>query len=95
MKCPYRDFESCLVQKCPSCNYKENKTTHTEGRYPYYMSAKDAIEKGYAWEETKTTYEFISCKLIDNNVQPVPSKKEIINNTNTTKTSVVISKRLF
>lgn len=25
MKCPYRNFEDCIIEKCPSCNYKEKK----------------------------------------------------------------------
>lgn len=57
------------------------------------MDSETAISKGCAWEETRTRYDFESCKLINNNVQPVPSKKEVINNT--AKTSVVIHRSIF
>ena len=93
MKCPYRNFEECIVEKCPSCNYKENKQEVIAGRFPTYMSTQAAIEIGYAWKETKTTYEFVSCKLVENAVQPIPPKKEVINNT--TRTSVVVKKSIF
>ena len=53
MKCPYRNFEECLVEKCPSCNYKENKQEVIEGRYPTYMSTQTAIEQGYGVERNK------------------------------------------
>lgn len=93
MKCPYRNFEDCIVEKCPSCNYKENKEEVIEGRYPAYMDSRTAIERGMAWKSTKTTYEFVSCKLVENAVQPIPSKKEVINKT--TKTNVVVKKSIF
>lgn len=93
MKCPYRDFQECLVEKCPSCVYEEVKTETIEGRYPHYMTIEKAINEGYAWKSTKTSYEFVSCKLIENSVQPMPSKKEIINNTQ--KTSVVVKRSIF
>lgn len=93
MKCPYRNFEECLVEKCPSCNYEEVKQGVIAGRYPAYMSTQTAIEKGMAWKETKTSYKFVSCKLVDNAVRPIPPKKEIINNT--TMTSVVVKKSIF
>ena len=25
MKCPYREFQECMVEQCPSCNYIEEK----------------------------------------------------------------------
>lgn len=93
MKCPYRNFEDCLVEKCPSCVYEVVKTSTIEGVHPAYMSTEDAIKKGYAWESIKTSYKFVSCKLVDNNVQPIPPKKEVINNNQ--KTSVVIRKSIF
>ncbi len=93
MKCPYRNFEDCIVEKCPSCNYKENKTETIVGRYPAYMSTETALKEGYAWKETKATYEFVSCKLVESGVQPIPARKEIINNT--TRTSVVVKKSIF
>ncbi len=93
MKCPYRNFEECLVEKCPSCNFKENKEKVIEGRYPAYMDVQTAIREGYAWKGTKTTYEFVSCKLVESAVQPVPPKKEIINNT--TRTSVMVKHSIF
>ena len=93
MKCPYRNFEDCIVEKCPSCVYEEIKTETIGGRYPTHMSLERALEEGYAWKDTKTSYKFISCKLVDNNVQPIPPKKEVINNTQ--KTSVVIRRSIF
>lgn len=93
MKCPYRDFADCIVEQCPSCNYEERNVEVTEGRCPACMSNEKALELGYIWKATRTRYEFVSCKLIDSGVQPVPPKKEIINNTQ--KTSVVIHKSIF
>lgn len=93
MKCPYRNFDECLVEKCPSCNFKENKEEIIAGRYPVRMDTQTAMEMGMAWKETRTTYEFVSCKLVESGAQPVPPKKEIINNT--TRTSVVVKKSIF
>lgn len=93
MKCPYRNFEDCIVEKCPSCNYKENKRIRIAGRKPHYMSDETAMKEGCIWEEVETTYEFVSCKLIENAVQPIQPKKEIINNN--TRTSVVVKKSIF
>ena len=93
MKCPYREFNECIVEQCPSCNYIEEKIEVIEGRYPTYMSEKRALEEGYAWKSTKTTYKFVSCKLIDNNVQPIPAQKQVINNTQ--KTNVVVRRSVF
>lgn len=93
MKCPYRNFEDCIVEQCPSCVYEEEKNEVIEGLYPTRMSTEKAMEMGYAWKAIKTTYKFVSCKLIDNSVQPVPANKQVINNT--TKTSVVVRKSVF
>ena len=57
------------------------------------MSAEDAIENGYAWESVVKSYEFISCKLIDNSVQFPNKVEQVINNTN--KTNVSIRKSIF
>lgn len=72
---------------------KKIKKEVIEGRYPAYMDTQTAIERGMAWKETKTTYEFVSCKLVENAVQPIPVKKEVINNN--TRTSVVVKKSIF
>ena len=88
MKCPYRNFEECIVEQCPSCNYEEVKKEVVCGRYPSYMSIETALEKGNAWKETETTYKFLSCKLVENSVQPIPPKKEVVNNTQKTVVSV-------
>ena len=93
MKCPYKNFEECIVEQCPSCNYEVVKTPYIEGRYPRYMSSEEAIKQGCAWESTKTSYKFISCRLIDGNVQPVLRDNNIVNNVN--KTSVSIRKSVF
>ena len=93
MKCPYREFQECIVEQCPSCNYIEEKNEVIEGRYPTYMSTETAIREGYAWKSTRTTYRFVSCKLVEGGVQPVPAQKQVINNTQ--KTSVVVRKSIF
>ena len=81
MKCPYKNFEECLVEKCPSCTYEEVKETVMAGRRPYHMSEEEAIECGSRWEQTKTIYKFKSCSLASANVQPVLRDETIINNT--------------
>lgn len=93
MKCPYREFQECIIEKCPSYNYEVVKQTIVSGRSPYWMSNEEAIRRGNKWEDTLKTYKFISCKLIDNNVQLDTSNKQIINST--TKTNVVIRKSIF
>lgn len=93
MKCPYRNFEDCLVELCPSCNYKEIQSKAVYGGAPLWMSTEEAIRRGIAWEGIRTTYEFVSCKLIDGGVQPIPSTKQVINNN--TSTNVVVRKSVF
>lgn len=93
MKCPYRDFKECIVEQCPSCNYTEETTREIVGKYPAYMSVQKAIEEGYAYYNTKKIYKFVSCKLVESNVQPIPAQKQVINNTQ--KTNVVIRKSIF
>ena len=93
MKCPYRDFQECIIEQCPSCNYEEVKKTIIAGHAPPWMSTYEAIKRGCQWPETKTSYKFVSCKLIDNSVQPVPTTKQVINNT--TATNVVVQKSIF
>lgn len=95
MKCPYKGFDECIVENCPSCNYKEIKQEVIDGRYPTYISVESAIKEGYAWKSTKTLYEFVSCKLIENSVQPIPPKKEIINNVSKTNTNISIKRSIF
>ena len=93
MKCPYRDFKDCIVEKCPSCNYEVVEKTEVCGRAPYWMSDEEAIRIGIRWESISKSYKFVSCKLIDNSVQPIPSTKQIINNT--TSTNISIRKSVF
>lgn len=93
MKCPYRNFEYCVIEKCPACNYEVVETVKVEGRYPHYMSEEDAIERGCAWKTTEISYKFISCKLADGGVQPVLRNNNVYNNT--TKTSVTVNKSIF
>lgn len=88
MKCPYKNFNECIVEKCPACNYKENNQKVIEGKYPYDMNEEEAVNQGLAWESTKTTYKFVSCKLIESGVQPISQKKEIINNKNSTRINI-------
>lgn len=93
MKCPYRDFQECLVQECPSCNYETETETVIEGRAPHYMDTDTAIEKGYQWESKRTKYKFVSCSLVSNNVQPVPKAETHIHNE--TETNVAVSHSIF
>lgn len=93
MKCPYRNFEECIVQECPSCNYIEIEKEVIEDISPAYMSLEVALREGLALKKIRKTYEFISCKLVENSVQPILQKNEIINNT--TKTAVTIKKSIF
>ena len=95
MKCPYRGFTDCIVQECPACNYTVTEHTKLEGRFPGNMSADKAIEMGYAWETKYKKYHFESCKLIEDSVQPVPPKQEVINNNVSQRTSVVVHKSIF
>lgn len=57
------------------------------------MSHEKAIESGCIWEESKTEYQFVSCKLVEGGIQPMPPKKEVINNISTSR--VVINKSIF
>ena len=92
MQCPYNNFKGCIVEKCPACNYEVEKVEIIEGRHPPDMSLQKAIERGIAWVSTKNAYRFISCKLVENNVQPVPQRKEIVNNHNSTRIAVISKK---
>lgn len=95
MKCPYNGFKECLVEKCPSCNYTESKHIVVEGMHPPAISLDKAIANGWAWEAVQTKYEFVSCKLIDNNV-PVPDQTNIVHEHNVTnKTAVVVKHGLI
>lgn len=93
MKCPYREFQECIVEKCPACNYAEVKETVISGKAPHWMSEEEALRRGNKWKETATTYKFISCKLVDSSVQPIPAVKQTTNNT--IKTNVAIRKSIF
>lgn len=93
MKCPYRDFKECLVEQCPSCNYETIETEHIGGNWLHLRSIEKALEEGCAWIEKRKSYEFVSCKLVEGGVQPVPAQKQVINNTK--QTSVVIRKSVF
>jgi hypothetical protein len=46
MKCPYRDFQECIVEQCPSCNYEEVKKTVIGDHAPLWMSTDEAIKRG-------------------------------------------------
>jgi len=95
MKCPYNNFQECLVEKCPSCNYEVIEYTTLEGIKPYYISSEQAIKDGSLWEEKRKKYKFISCKLIENCVQPVPKNDTIINNKVESKSTVSIRRSIF
>ena len=91
MKCPYREFAECIVEQCPSCVYETIETIHIEGRYPMYMNKNEAIEKGYAWEEKRKTYKFVSCKFVKSGVQPIPVQKT----NNIQETRIVVKNSIF
>ena len=93
MKCPYRDFQECIVEQCPSCNYEIEEYITLDGIKPSYWSDEYAIKMGAIWTSKKERYKFVSCKLIEGGVQPIPVQKQVINNTQ--KTSVVIRKSIF
>lgn len=95
MKCPYNNFQECIVEQCPSCVYEVVKDTEIVGRKPHYMSTEEAIKQGCQWRETRTSYKFVSCRLIDNCVQPIPKNNTIINNKVENKSSVSIRKSIF
>lgn len=93
MKCPYREFQDCIVEKCPSCNYEVIEKTMISGRAPYWMSDEEAIKRGNKWRETIKSYEFVSCSLINSGAAPVPAVKQTVNNT--TQTNVIVRKSVF
>ena len=80
MKCPYNNFEDCILEKCPACNYEVVEKTVIRGRYPSWMGLNEALERGCAWEEKEKTYKFVSCKLAEDSVQPVLRDEHVVNN---------------
>lgn len=90
MQCPYRNFQDCLLEKCPACVFEEIKSSTTRGRKPDWLSYEAAEQKGMIWKETHTSYKFISCRLVDNNVAPSPAIKEekIVNNVSSSVTMI-------
>lgn len=93
MKCPYRDFQECIVEQCPSCNYETVETEHLAGSWQHYRNIEKALENRSAWIEKRKSYKFISCKLVEGGVQPVPAQKQVINNTQ--ETNVVLRRSIF
>ena len=93
MKCPYRQFKECILQECPSCNYETVECEEIQGTFPAYMDSETAIKQGYAWRVKKKKYKFLSCKLVENNVQPIPKNETVINNK--TNTSVLVHRSIF
>lgn len=97
MKCPYKNFEDCLIEKCPACTYEKKEYTKKEViGVPPYLSLEEAEKHGYrprTIEKVDTVYEFVECKLVKNNVQPTPHKTE--NTVNEHKTNITIHQSLF
>ena len=95
MQCPYRNFQDCLLEKCPACIFEEVKNSITRGRKPDWLSYEAAEQKGMIWQETHISYKFVSCRLVDNNVAPSPVVKEekIVNNNSSNVT--VIKRSIF
>lgn len=46
MRCPYREFAPCILEKCPACVYETEKEMVLSGRAPVYMSTKEAVKRG-------------------------------------------------
>lgn len=95
MKCPYNGFQECIIQECPSCNYEVVENLYIEGLKPHWMSTETALKEGCQWEVKRKEYKFVSCKLIDGQVQPVPKNDIIINNKTQNRTNVSIRKSVF
>ena len=93
MKCTYRQFQKCIVQECPACIYEEVTNYVTSGRSPYWMDREEAISRGYMYEEKVKSYKFVSCRLIENGVQPTPVIENTVNNT--TKLNIAIKRSIF
>ena len=55
MQCPYRNFQDCLLEKCPACVFEEIKDSITRGRKPDWLSYEAAEQKGMIWKETHTS----------------------------------------
>lgn len=95
MKCPYNNFEDCIVEKCPSCNYETIEETVIEGRCPNWMDYNTALKRGNIWESKKKKYKFISCNLADNCVQPVLRDEHINIDIDNTETNVFVKHSIF
>lgn len=77
MRCPYREFAPCILEKCPACVYETEKEMVLSGRAPMYMSTKEAVRRGHMSEVEKKTYKFKACKLIEKGVPLSDINKEI------------------
>ena len=97
MKCPYKNFEDCIVEKCPSCVYEEITETHSEViGSPAFLSIEEAQKRGYrpaVINSERKTYAFKSCRLIENKAPFVSTKTENI--TNIKNTSTVVNHSIF
>ena len=93
MKCPYKNFEPCIGKECPACNYTITEEKELTGYAPYRMSTERAIEEGYQSYITKKVFHFVSCGLVQNNVQPAaPTNITTINKNSAT---AIIRKSIF
>lgn len=86
MKCPYREFEDCLIQECPSCDYEVEEIEHIEHYYKNPANYRLYRESEYKRIEKK--YIFKSCSLVKNNVQPIPKAETHIDARTSSKTLV-------
>lgn len=77
MRCPYREFAPCILEKCPACVHETEKEMVLSGRAPVYMSTKEAVKRGYMSEVEKKTYKFKACKLVEKGVPLSDTKKEV------------------
>lgn len=93
MKCPYKNFEPCIGKECPACNYTTTKERELFGKAPHWMTDEAAIEAGYLYYGTKEVFHFISCGLVQNNVQPAaPTNITTINKNSAT---AIVRKSIF
>ena len=88
MRCPYRDFKECLVDRCPSCEYETVVEDVIEGRYPG-GDIELGLLHGSCWHAKRKRSKFKSCKLINSGVA-LPSKVSVDNNTSVA-TSMMVS----
>ena len=94
MRCPYKNFEPCLLEECPACEYEVEIKETFEGRKHPNMSVDEAIRQNLMYVKKTNFYKFKNCKLVENSVR-LPDKR--IDNTkiNNTKQTVTVKSSIF